>query len=108
MSLSDKECTPCEEGGDPMEEEGVQDYMDKVNQEWRLRKNKKIFREFDFKDFEEALKFVNDVGEVAEEEGHHPDLHLRNYNEVVVELWTHAVGGLTENDFIMAKKIDQI
>ncbi|MFB6181467.1 MAG: 4a-hydroxytetrahydrobiopterin dehydratase [Candidatus Magasanikbacteria bacterium] len=108
MDLESKSCTPCEEGGEPMEEEEIQDFIDEVNPDWHLRKDKKIFREFDFTDFEEALEFVNEVGDLAEEEGHHPDIHIRNYNEVVVELWTHAVGGLTENDFIMAKKIDQI
>jgi len=108
MSLEEKKCTPCEEGGEPMSEEEVQTYLDKINSDWKLRKNKKIFREFNFTDFEEALEFVNEVAELAEEEGHHPDIHLKNFNEVIIELWTHAVGGLTENDFVVAKKVDLI
>lgn len=60
------------------------------------------------KDFLSGMKFLQEVAEVAEAEGHHPDLHLVSYNDLTVELWTHAVGGLTENDFIMAAKIDQL
>jgi 4a-hydroxytetrahydrobiopterin dehydratase len=108
MSLDDKQCTPCEEGGDPMGSEEIDDYLDQIDPDWQSRNDKKIFRQFDFMDFEDALDFVNEVGEVAEEEEHHPDIHLKNYNEVVIEIWTHAVGGLTENDFILASKIDKL
>ncbi len=67
----------------------------------------KIRRSFKFKDFKEAMRFVNEVAELAEQEGHHPVIHV-NYNKVELELWTHAIRGLFENDFIMAAKIDQI
>lgn len=107
MSLADKNCTPCEEGGDPMDSEQVEEYLDKVNTDWELMNSKKIFRSFDFADYEEVMKFVNKVADLADQEGHHPDMHV-SYDEVVVEIWTHAVGGLTENDFILAKKIDSI
>ena len=70
-------------------------------------KNKKLFRHFEFKDFVEAMKFLNKMAEVAEEEGHHPDFSV-HYRKVDVEVWTHAVNGLTENDFILAAKIDRI
>ena len=68
----------------------------------------RIRHEWRVKDFEAALDFFRRVGEVAESEGHHPDLHLVGYRNVAVEIWTHAVGGLTENDFILAAKIDQL
>jgi 4a-hydroxytetrahydrobiopterin dehydratase len=68
----------------------------------------RIRREWRVKDFLTALDFFRQVGEVAEAEGHHPDLHLSGYRNVAIELWTHAVGGLTENDFILAAKIDQL
>ncbi len=67
-----------------------------------------IRREWRVKDFPTALDFFNRIGKIADAEDHHPDLHLVNYREVAVELWTHAANGLTENDFIMAAKIDQL
>ena len=66
---------------------------------------KKIKKKLKLKDFKEAMAFVNKVAEIAESEGHHPDIHIF-YNQVRIELWTHAVGGLSENDFIMAAKLD--
>ncbi len=65
-------------------------------------------RTFKFKDFAEAFAFVTKAADLAEEEGHHPDIDLVGYRNVTVELWTHAIGGLSENDFILAAKIDQI
>lgn len=73
---------------------------------WQLD-GKKIRREFVFKDFGEAMGFVNKVANIAESEGHHPDLHI-HWNRVLVELWTHSVDGLTENDFIVAAKINRL
>ena len=68
---------------------------------------KKILKEFKFKEFLESIQFVNEAARIAEEEGHHPDLHI-SYNVVLVELSTHAIGGLSLSDFIMAAKIDEI
>jgi 4a-hydroxytetrahydrobiopterin dehydratase len=77
--------------------------------QWRLSDDgKRIRRDWRVKDFATALDFFRRVGEVAESEDHHPDLHLTGYRNVVLELSTHAVGGLTENDFILAAKIDQL
>ena len=74
---------------------------------WTLSADaRRIRREWRVKDFPAALEFFNRVGRVAEEEDHHPDLHLTGYRNVTIELWTHAAGGLTENDFILAAKID--
>jgi len=67
---------------------------------------KYISKKFKFKDFKTALNFVNKVGEIAESEGHHPDIHLTDYNQVLIVLSTHVIGGLSHNDFILAVKID--
>ena len=74
---------------------------------WKLRKDEpRLWREFTFKDFVRAMKFVNKVAEIAEAEGHHPDIHI-HYNKVKLVLWTHDLGGLSMNDFIVAAKIDE-
>lgn len=75
---------------------------------WELEKGgEKISREWKMKDFNEAMAFVNEVAALAQSEGHHPDIHV-SYNHVRLELWTHAIGGLSENDFILATKINTI
>jgi 4a-hydroxytetrahydrobiopterin dehydratase len=75
---------------------------------WKLRKDEpRLWREYTFKDFVRAIKFVNKVAEIAEAEGHHPDVHI-HYNKVKLVLWTHDLGGLSENDFILAAKIDEL
>ena len=77
--------------------------------DWKLAADgKRIRREWRVKNFVEGLAFFNRVGEIAEAEDHHPDLHLVGYRNVAIEIWTHAVGGLTENDFILAAKIDGV
>lgn len=73
---------------------------------WSLS-GKWIIKEFQFKNFVEAMKFVNRVADLAEEEGHHPDIHI-HYNKVRFDIWTHAIDGLSENDFILATKIDAL
>jgi len=76
---------------------------------WKVTADgKRIRREWRVKDFLEGLEFFKRVAEIAEAEDHHPDLHLVGYRNVTIEIWTHAVGGLTENDFILAAKIDGI
>ena len=90
-----------------MGEAEVKKYLAELKTPWEVLDGKKIKREFKFKDFKEAIGFVNKVAALAESEGHHPDIHIF-YNRVVLELTTHAVGGLSENDFILAAKIDQL
>lgn len=75
---------------------------------WEVVDDKKIVRTFKYKDFAAALAFINAAGAIAEEQGHHPDLDLHGWNKVTVTLWTHAIGGLSVNDFIMAAKIDAL
>lgn len=105
VELSEKKCVPCEGGGDPLPESEAKKLLEKTP-DWNLN-GKKIQREFSFKDFEQAMKFVNEVADIAESEGHHPDIHI-HWNKVLLELWTHSMDGLSENDFIVASKIDRI
>lgn len=75
---------------------------------WKIRKDEpRLWREYTFKDFARAMKFVTKVAEIAESENHHPDIHI-HYNKVKLVLWTHDLGGLSENDFILAAKIDEL
>ena len=100
-------CVPCEGGTPPLPIEKVNEYKTQLNQSWQIIENKKIRREFIFKDFKESVAFVIKVAALAENEGHHPDIYIF-YNKVTLELSTHAISGLSENDFILAVKIDKI
>jgi len=116
MELSGKHCVPCEGGTLPLTGEILAAYA-KNAPGWKVAgapesakapaDKKKISREFKFKDFKAAMVFVNRVAEIANQEEHHPDICIF-YNLVRLELWTHAIGGLSENDFIMAAKIDEL
>lgn len=107
MDLTSKKCVPCEGGTPPLAEDKINEFLSQVDSAWELFDNKKIKRKLKFKDFVEAMAFVNKVADLAEEEGHHPDIHIY-WNKVNLDLWTHAIGGLSDNDFIMAAKIDKI
>ncbi len=103
-----KHCVSCESGVPALKAEQVRDHLAAVPS-WRLTDDgKRLRREWRVKDFVTALDFFRRVGDVAEAEDHHPDLHVTGYRNVAIELSTHAVGGLTENDFILAAKIDQL
>lgn len=84
----------------------AQKLMAEIGPGWELKEDK-IERKFEFKDFKEAMAFVNKVADIAESEGHHPDIEIK-YNKVEIELSTHAIDGLSENDFIVAAKIDRV
>jgi 4a-hydroxytetrahydrobiopterin dehydratase len=106
--LTHRHCRACEGGVPALSADEVREHLRAVPH-WRLSDDgKRIRRDWRVKDFATALDFFRRVGEVAESEDHHPDLHLTGYRNVVLELSTHAVGGLTENDFILAAKIDQL
>jgi 4a-hydroxytetrahydrobiopterin dehydratase len=107
-NLAKKKCRPCEGGVPLLSSEEVADFL-RCLPDWQLTAdNQRIRREWRVKDFATALDFFNRVGQIAEEEDHHPDLHLVGYRNVTIELWTHAIGGLSENDVILAAKIDQL
>ena len=103
--LSEKKCVPCEGGVARFNKEQIKTYMAALEGDWEVEEGTIISREFEFENFVEAMDFANKITTLAEEEGHHPDLHIY-YGRCVVDLWTHAIGGLSENDFIMASKID--
>ncbi len=106
--LTHKKCVSCEGGVPKLTPEQVKGYLQALPQ-WRLTEDsQRIRREWRVKNFVAGLDFFQKVGKLAEDEGHHPDLHLTGYRNVAIELWTHAIGGLSENDFILAAKIDQL
>lgn len=105
--LKDKECVPCKVGAPTLERDETEEFLKDVNDEWKVTDNTFIERTFKFKNFKNALEFTNRVGEVAEAEGHHPDIFL-TWGKVKTKLMTHKIDGLHENDFIMASKIDNI
>jgi 4a-hydroxytetrahydrobiopterin dehydratase len=103
MSLRGRRCQPCEGGVRPLTGPEVRPLAAEVPA-WSVA-GERLRRRFIFRDFDEAIAFVNRVAAVAEQEGHHPDVAI-HYREVELVLWTHAIGGLSENDFILAAKID--
>lgn len=107
MSLADQKCVPCRGGVPPLEPAKVQELLGQLGQGWSLNAAGHIERLYEFSNFAEALGFVNNVGAVAEEEGHHPDLHLA-WGRCKVEIWTHKIRGLTESDFYLAAKADRV
>ena len=108
QQLSAKKCVPCEGGVPRATAEEARSQLEKL-EGWRLTNNgQRIRKEWVVKNFMAGLRFFNAAAQVAESEGHHPDLHLEGYRNVAIELWTHAIGGLSENDFILAAKIDQL
>lgn len=105
--LSAMKCVACEGGVPTLSHDRVASYLSQLKSGWAAMENKKIRKEFKFPDFKSALAFANKVGEIAEAESHHPDLTVK-WGKLVVELTTHAIGGLSDNDFILAAKIDRL
>lgn len=108
MDLTKKHCLPCEDGAPPMLKDDENKYIKSLPSWILIREGKhKIKKLFRFKNFKDAMKFVNRVAGIAETEGHHPNIKIV-YNKAELELFTHKVNGLSENDFIMAAKIDSV
>ncbi len=107
MDLTSLKCKACEGWMTPFSSQQIKDHLSKVFG-WNLIKDKKIEKDFRFRNFKEALDFVNNVGNIAEKEQHHPDILIYGWNKVKISLTTFALKGLSENDFIMAAKIDAI
>ncbi len=106
--LTAKKCVPCEGGVASYSPDEAREQL-KTLSGWRLTNgDKRIRKDWVVKNFMAGLDFFNRVAELAEQEGHHPDLHLEGYRNLSIEIWTHAIGGLSENDFILAAKIDQL
>jgi 4a-hydroxytetrahydrobiopterin dehydratase len=104
--LADKQCVPCK-GGVPALKGKELEQLHKSVPQWTVANEHHIHRAFKFPDFVQALAFVNKVGAVAEEQGHHPDI-LLTWGKAEITLWTHSINGLSESDFIMAAKIDRL
>jgi len=103
-----KQCVACEGGIPPLSRVEAEAYLENVGG-WSLSHDgQRIRRTWTVKNFMAGIDFFNQVAALAEAEGHHPDLHLEGYRQVTIEIWTHAVGGLTENDFVLAAKINQV
>jgi 4a-hydroxytetrahydrobiopterin dehydratase len=106
--LTQKKCVPCEGGVPKYSSEQAQEQVAKLDG-WKLTHNgERIEKKWTVKHFMAGIDFFNAVAKVAEEQQHHPDLHLAGYRNVTIELYTHAIGGLSENDFILAAKIDEL
>jgi len=106
--LVHKKCLPCEGGVPKYSSDEARTQLQRLPG-WRLVVGEqRIRREWVVKNFMAGMRFFNRVAELAEADGHHPDIHLEGYRNVSIELWTHAIGGLSENDFILAAKIDQL
>jgi len=106
--LTDRKCEPCEGNTKAFTNDEAQRYIAQVSG-WQLNADSRsISRQWCAKNFVAAVKFLDKVAEVAEAENHHPDIHLTGYRNVRIELSTHAIGGLSENDFIVAAKINEL
>jgi len=107
LLLREKKCEPCTGKEKPFEKDEIQKFIDEINEGWKVLNGKKLKRTFPFGNFKRGMVFAQNVALIAEQEQHHPDLCI-HYNNVEVELTTHAIDGLSENDFIMAAKIDEL
>ena len=105
--LNQRKCVPCEGGVVKLQGNELQSYLREINDRWRVVDEHHLVAEFLFDNFSFALEFTNQVGQIAEKEGHHPDLCL-SWGRVEVKIWTHSIDGLSKNDFILAAKIDQM
>lgn len=105
--LTSKKCVPCSIGAIPLSADEIQDFLKDLDSGWEVKDDVKIEKKYKFKDFKEALDFTNKIGELAEEQGHHPTISLA-WGQVIITIWTHKIKGLHDNDFILAAKINQL
>ena len=106
-SLSQKKCKPCEGGIPLLKGKQLQKFYSQLKRGWKVVDEHHLEKEYPFPNFVKGLEFTNKVGALAEQEGHHPDI-LLSYSKVKITLWTHKIDGLTESDFILAAKCDEI
>ena len=107
VALAEKECVQCKGGVPPLKGKDLAQLHSELKPGWQIINEHHLEREFKFKDFREALSFTNRVGELAEAQGHHPDIYL-SWGKVKVTTWTHKIDGLTESDFVLAAKVDRL
>ncbi len=106
MKLSEKRCIPCEGGVPPFTKNQALKYLRELKRGWKIEDNR-LEKEFKFKNFVQSMGFANQVALIAQAEDHHPEMEI-SYSKVEIELTTHSIGGLSENDFILAAKIDEL
>lgn len=108
-SLDKKKCVPCEGGAQPLTIHDARTLLPELQADWMIDENPpmKLQRTFKFEDFKQAIAFVDKVAKIAEQEGHHPNIHI-SFNKVKLVVYTHSIKGLHENDFILAAKIDNL
>lgn len=104
--LASRECVPCRGGVPPMSGDEIEKFIGEL-QGWEVEGSHHLRKVYEFKNFREALSFVNRVGELSEEQGHHPDICF-GWGRAEITIWTHKIDGLTESDFILAAKIDRL
>ncbi len=107
FDLSERTCTPCTGKEEPLKKDEITSLLSKVKNGWQVVDDKKLRNNYPFENFKKGMVFVQNIAVLAEQEQHHPDICI-HYSNVEVELTTHAIGGLSENDFIMAAKIDNL
>lgn len=105
-TLAQKECTACDGGTPRLEGRALDEMKKQLDGGWQVVHGQHLEKQFKFPDFRKALEFTNRVGEIAEKQGHHPDIFL-GYGEVKLKIWTHKIDGLTESDFILAAKANE-
>lgn len=105
--LAKKECQPCKEGTPPLKGGALKQMQSQLGNDWQVLNEEKLEKQFKFPDFKQALAFVNRVGEIAEQQNHHPDIYF-TWGQARIQLSTHSIGGLSESDFIMAAKISEL
>lgn len=107
IDLSERKCVPCSGKEEPLKKEEIEKLLGQVKNGWQVVDGKIIKNTYPFENFKRGMVFVQDVANLAEQEQHHPDVCI-SYKQVEIELTTHAIGGLSENDFILAAKIDNL
>jgi len=105
--LAQRQCVPCKGAVPPLKGPQLAQWQSELGGGWKLIDDHHLEKQFDFKNFREALAFTNKIGELAEQQNHHPDIYLA-WGKVKLTIWTHKIDGLTENDFVLAAKADQL
>ena len=104
--LADRQCVPCRGGVPPLKGDEIQKFLGELT-DWQAVNEHQLQKSYPFQNFRETLSFVNRVGELAEEQGHHPDICF-GWGKADISIWTHKIDGLTESDFVLAAKIDRL